>query len=81
MEWLSQEDHRSQPLGLASEDCTAAPGCAHGISAKELTYLFLIELSNSGELGGDTSSGYEIDWVAYEFRGNRVVIGLGDGCE
>jgi len=58
----------------------AAQKHAPGISAKYLTYLLLYDCS--GELGGETSSSaYEVDGVAYEFRGNRVVTGLGEGWE
>jgi hypothetical protein len=80
MGWLSREDNGSQHLGLASEGCRVALWHTHGISAKESTYLFLKESSNSGELGGDTSSsGYEFEGIAYGFPGNRVMIGLGEG--
>lgn len=60
----------------------AAQEHARGISVEGSTYLFL-RGRNSGELWGETSSSsvYEGGWYGFWLRGNRVLIGLGDGCE
>ena len=50
-----------------------------GTYVKDATYLFFI-LAISGELGGDTSSLYDVafEWI---LGGNRVVAAFGVGCE
>ena len=53
---------------------------APGTSLKDATYLFFW-VSNSGELGGDTSSVYVVEGVAYEVLGKREVTWLGEGWE